>query len=417
MNSRLEPGDVKRGVAQERQLSFLRDVPFVSKTPDEAQRMMIARLERDNDDAELRYSGEAGQMTGLFPPGIDLKLEEIKLMRDQVAGFYDPHTKVMVEVRGMGVLGSGFSGDNSPKGELLYAHELTHALQDQHFGLEPMMERAKNDDDEEIALHAVMEGDATLCGLAYVSGGLDNESLDRILAQLSALDTDAYSEAQGAPIGLRVPMLFQYSQGARFVAEAWKRGGWNAVDALYRDPPQSSQQILDPSLYFDHRTPPRRIVLGGYEDTLTGWKKVEDDTFGELLLQIILERNLPPHAQELHLAERWAGDQMVILQKDNAVTLIWMVVFRDRFSARAFATTYDRILTHLKGVTYVHAFGIREDAVLIAIGAAADNFATLAPKVWQATTILSPCPPLPLPGVDTGCPVPAAPAGLLAAHR
>ncbi|MGH7842940.1 MAG: hypothetical protein ACREQD_11110, partial [Candidatus Binataceae bacterium] len=412
--SQVKPGDVRSGIAQVRQLGFLQAVPFVSKTPDEAQQMMIAKLERDNTDEELRVSGEAGQMTGLFPSGIDLKREQIKLMREQVAGFYDPHDKVMVEVRGMGVLGGAFVDHSGAGGELLYAHELTHALQDQHFGLEPMMERAKNNDDEEIALHSVMEGDATLAGLGYVAGGLTSQAADRIVAQLGALDAGAEAESDGAPLALRAPMMFQYSAGARFVAEAWKRGGWSAVDALYRDPPLSSQQIIEPSLYFDHRTLPRKVVLSGYQSQLANWKKVEDDTFGELLLKIILERNLPPHAPALSLAQGWAGDQMVILQKDGdarrsestsgaeqvslraasgtRVTLIWMIAFRDAASARAFAATYDTILVHPKGPRYAHAVEARADAVLILIGPAVADFAALAPRIWQATTIATPGP-------------------------
>jgi hypothetical protein len=398
-----------------RQLDFLQEVPFVSKTPAEAQQMMVAKLERDNSDAELRLSGEAGQMTGLFPAGMDLKREEIKLMREQVAGFYDPREKVMVEVRGMGVLGGSF-GESSARGELLYAHELTHALQDQHFKLEPMMERVKNNDDEEIALHSVMEGDASLAGLGYVAGGLTDQNTDRIVAQFSALDAGVETESDDAPVALRVPMMFQYSQGVRFVAEAWKRGGWDAVDALYRDPPLSSQQILEPSLYFDHRTPPRRITLGGYQKRLKDWKKVEDDTFGELLLKIVLERNLPPRSPAVRLAQNWAGDQMVILQKDGEITLIWMIAFCDSVSAQSFAATYDGILSRLKGPRRAHAAETQEDAVLIAIGPAADDFAVLAPSVWQTTTISTPCPDLIRPAPITGCGAPLTPA-LIAAHR
>jgi len=414
--NQIKPGDVKSGVAQVRQLDFLQDVPFVSKTPAEAQQMMIAKLERDNSDAELRLSGEAGQMTGLFPAGMDLKREEIKLMREQVAGFYDPRDKVMIEVRGMGVLGGSFTGESGPSGELLYAHELTHALQDQHFRLEPMMERVKNNDDQEIALHSLIEGDATLSGLGYVAGGLTDQSADKIVAQLSALGTGGEAEAADGPIALRVPMMFQYAQGARFVAEAWKRGGWDAVDALYRDPPLSSQQILDPSLYFDHRTPPLQIELGGYQNLLPDWKKVEDDTFGELLLKIVLERNLPPHSPAVRLAESWAGDQMVILQKDRVVTLIWMFAFRDTLSAESFAATYDGILSHLKGPRHAHAIETRADTVLVVIGPAAADFAAIAPSVWQTTTIATPCPALLRPAPIAGCGAPLT-DGLIAAHH
>jgi hypothetical protein len=389
----IAPGEVKNGVQHVRQLDFLQDVRFVSKTRDEAQQMMLAKLIRDNPDEELRVSGLAGAMTGLFSPGIDLKSEELKLMHEQVAGFYDPGEKIMVEVRGMGVLGSSFGGESAAAGDLLQAHELTHALQDQHFGLERLMDQVKNDDDEEIALHSVMEGDATLAGLAYVAGGLTDESAKSIVAHLSTLSDNLAPETDGTPLALSAPLTFQYSAGTRFVAEAWTRGGWRAVDALYHDPPRSSQQIIDPSLYFDHRTPPLPVSVGGYHAMLPDWKKAEDDTFGELLLKIILERNLPLNAPAVKLAQSWAGDQMVILKKDMRLTLIWMIAFHDPLAATAFADTYDSILTHRKGAPGEHAIEVRGTAVLVVIGPGALKFAMLAPQVWQASTLAPPSPP------------------------
>jgi hypothetical protein len=341
-------------------------------------------------------------MTGLFPTGIDLKNQELKLMHEQVAGFYDPEQKIMVEVRGMGVLGSSFGGESAGAGDLLQAHELTHALQDQHFGLGRLMDQVKNDDDEEIALHSVMEGDATLAGLAYVAGGLTDESAESIVAHLSALSDNLAPETDGTPLALSAPLTFQYSAGTRFVAEAWARGGWGAVDALYRDPPRSSQQIIDPSLYFDHRTPPLPVKVSGYQTILPDWSKAENDTFGELLLKIILERNLPLNAPAVKLAQSWAGDQMVILKKDTRLTLIWMIAFHDPLAATAFADNYDSILTHLKGGAEEHGIDVRGSVDLVVIGPGALRFGTLAPAVWQASMIAPPSPPTSTPTTRVG---------------
>lgn len=398
----VSPGEVKIGIQHVRQLDFLQDVRFVSKSRDEAQQMMLAKLVHDNPDEELRVSGLSGQMTGLFPAGIDLKNEELKLMREQVAGFYDPEQKIMVEVRGMGVLGSSYGGESASADDLLQAHELTHALQDQHFGLGRLMDGVKNDDDEEIALHSVMEGDATLAGLAYVAGGLTDESAKSIVTHLSTLSDSIEPEADGTPMALSVPLTFQYSAGTRFVAEAWRRGGWRAVDALYHDPPTSSQEIIDPSLYFDHRTPPLPVSVSGYQTILPDWTKAENDTFGELLLKIILERNLPENAPTVKLSQNWAGDQMVILKKDSRLTLIWLIAFRDPVSATAFANTYDSILTRRKGPPEERAIDVRGSVDLVVLGPGALKFAELAPKVWEASTITPPHPSAPSTGSATG---------------
>src|SRR5262249_5457001 len=148
-------------------------------------------------------------------------------------------------------------------------------------------------------------------------------------------------------LAVTIPMLFQYSGGVRFVAEAWRRGGWAAVDHLYRDPPQSSQQIIQPELYFDHPTPPLRIELSGYQELLPGWKKVDDDTYGELLLKLILQRTLPLNAPALTTLQQWAGDRIITLQKGQALTLLWLIAFHDHEAADEFAHAYSGILDHL----------------------------------------------------------------------
>jgi hypothetical protein len=378
--------NVKTGIQQTRHLNFIQGVPFVVKSPEEAQQMMLAKLARDNTDRELGIGGRAGAMTGLFPPGTDLKREEFHLMREQVAGFYDPHDKVMVEVRGKSVLGGGLAGGDAFANELLQAHELTHALQDQHFGLEQMLDRVKNNDDEEIAMHAVMEGDATLAGLGYVDGGLTEENEEEIVKHFAALPESFEPESSGTPLALSGPMMFQYSEGTRFVGEAWKRGGWAAVDELYRDPPWSSQQIIDPALYFEHRAPRLKIDIDGYESALPGWKKADDDTFGELLIRIILERNLPRHSPALLLPAAWTGDHMVALEHDGSLALIWMIVFRDEPSAREFAEAYKPVLAGLKDPANRHLVEARKNQVLVIIGPL-ENLEQVGQAVWKSSTV------------------------------
>jgi hypothetical protein len=351
--------------------------------------MMLGKLMRDNTNDELRIGGETGVMTGLFPPGTDLKAEELKLMRQQVAGFYDPHDKVMVEVRGKSVLGSTLAGRSSFSTELLQAHELTHALQDQHFGLDRILSQVKHNDDEEIAIHSVIEGDATLAGLAYVSGGMTSEEEKNIVEHFAAVPDSFEPEASGTPLALSIPLMFQYTHGTRFVAEAWERGGWAAVDALYHDPPSSSQEIMEPELYFDHRTAPLDIEVKGYEGPFAGWKKVDEDTFGELLLKIIFDRNLPATSPALKIPATWRGDRMVALEKDGVLTLVWLLAFHDQTAAHEFALDYRSILDDQKGLRHQHWIEDRGRTVLVIIGPRSARFNELAAGVWQASTISS----------------------------
>lgn len=226
---------IEAGIQDLRQLHFTQPVPLVVKSQDEAAAMMEADLMRDYTDQQLKVDAVAGALTGLYPTGIDLKAESLGLMKNQVAGFYDPHGKQMVLVEGGGNLGflngaTQFMIQRDVVGEMLLAHELTHALQDQNFNLEASLDKVKNDDDRALALKSVAEGDATLAGFAYAAGGIDDAKASMLVANLKDLPKLLAAEAPDTPLGLSAPLLFQYSEGANFVVEVYRRGGWSAVD-------------------------------------------------------------------------------------------------------------------------------------------------------------------------------------------
>jgi hypothetical protein len=385
---------IESGIQNVRQLRFKQAVPLDVKTADQAEAMMEADLMRDYTDNQLEADAVAGALTGLYPAGMDLKAQSLKLLKSQVAGFYDPRGKEMVLVEGGADLGiwnsaAQFMIQRDVAGEMLLAHELTHALQDQNFDLATRLDEVKNDDDRALALKSVAEGDATIAGFAYAAGRMDDSTPDALADSLKNLPQALAAEAPDTPQGLSAPLLFQYSDGVRFVGEAYRRGGWSAVDALYRNPPQSSHQILHPALYFDGGAPQPRIELAGYERIMSGWKKADDDSYGELLIRVILERNLGKQSNEVGLAARWTADRMIILQESRGVNVIWMIAFSDDRTASHFAVVYQTLLDRLLGDSTPHRVDTRSNAVLVVIGAGADYFDTLAPAVWNASTIES----------------------------
>jgi hypothetical protein len=386
---------IEQGIQVLRQLKFKAPVPLVVETTDEAETQMERELERDNTDAEMAAEGTAGALLGLFPAGIDLKAEELKLLRSQVAGFYDPHAHEMVLVEGSDDIGflnnaAEFVVQRDLVGEMLLAHELTHALQDQNFNLGNRLEALKDDDDRALALKSVAEGDATIAGMAYVIGTMDDATLDRITAQLDQLPKIFAQETPGTPVGLSAPLLFQYSEGVKFVAEAYRRGGWTAVDALYAKPPESSHQIIHPEAYFDNPVAPLTVSISGYQPTMPAWKEVDDFTLGELLVRVILERDLKKNstedAEQVMLAARWTGDRFVVLQDKDAISVIGIIAFTDDSAAGKFAVAYSSLLDRLLGST-AHEIDYRENAVLIVIGEAAHYMGVLGPALWRASTI------------------------------
>jgi hypothetical protein len=381
---------IEAGIQELRELKFKQPVPMVVKSRAEAEQMMEADLSRDYTDEQFEVDGIAGALVGLYPAGINLKAESLKLLKNQVAGFYDPHGKEMVLVEGADSAGFyegtlQFLVQRDIIGEMLLAHELTHALQDQNFGLEAMLDKYKNDDDRELALKSVAEGDATIAGYAYVMGRMDTAVADSLVEHLKDLPQMFAAQAGDAPEGLTAPLVFQYAEGVRFVAEAYKRGGWAAVDALYKNPPQSSHQIIHPAYYFDRPAPPIKIELDGYQKIMAGWTKADQDTYGELLLRVILERNLGRHSTDTTVAAQWTGDQMVILREGRSVSVFWMIAFDDPYNASHFAVVYETILDRLLGDSTVHRIDYRGNNVLVMIGEGANYASVLEPEIWKDT--------------------------------
>ncbi|MBV8771589.1 MAG: hypothetical protein JO166_04540 [Deltaproteobacteria bacterium] len=382
-----EAASIEATVARIRQLDFTRPVPVVVDTPDQAQQAIVAQITRDHSDEDLRIGAESGMMTGLYPPNIDLKRQTVELLRDEVIGFYNPDTKQMVVVQRAQSDASRDADRERKLSAMVFAHELTHALQDQHFAIEELLKRVKDNDDRTLALKCVAEGDATIAGFGYIAGGLHPANVELLSTQLATLPANSAVREHDVALAVIAPMLFEYSAGSRFVAEAWRRGGWVAVDQLYQRPPRSSQQIMQPDLYFDHPTPPLHIDLTGYDRLLPGWKKVDDDTYGELLLKLIFEQNLPPHAQALSILPRWAGDRIITLKKGSQLTLLWLIAFHDQTSAEEFTSAYSRILEHLSHISNPHGVATRAAAVFIAIGPGARDFAQLRDAVWKVSRV------------------------------
>ncbi len=408
---------IETGLQQIRELSFTKPVPLVVEDRVQADRDIQAQLTHDVSDEEFRIDGRAGALIGLYPAGIDLKAETLKLLDDQVAGFYDPDTKRMVLVSGTtdtGVWESAaqFAMQRDLLGEMVLAHELTHALQDQHFDLSGNLDALKDNDDRALALKSVAEGDATITGFGYVVGGMDKARLDMLVSRLSELPEVFAKEAKSAPEGLRAPLIFQYSAGVKFVAEAYRRAGYAAVDELFKNPPQSSQQILHPELYFDNPTPPARIDVVGYQTALAGWTKADENCEGELGLSVILKLAFGAGTRQVKLAEAWRGDRIVSLTRGSELSVIWLVDLSSERAASQFATAYTDALDRRLEVQIPHRVDYQSTLVLVVIGEAARAFPRMENEVFAQSKVTFPPPQRPsLLAPPARAQLPVAPPG------
>lgn len=321
-SSPLSVTQVMTDLEKMRGLPFLRNVGVERVSVAEAQEY----LSRDLDETlppekAADYQRLLGAL-GLIPPGYDLRGELAAILAEQVAGFYDPRTKRLVLVEGVALSGHAGVGSTDQDRRLVLAHELDHALTDQHFGLEARQRRWRRDGDEDrlMALSCLSEGDAVLAMILVLfhEDGLElrPESLpdaEELIAAMRSGRLGGSPKLSAAPPWVRSQLFDPYVLGTGLVVDAWKREGWEGVNALWRRPPRSTEQLLHPERRDD---PPSEIEARALPP---GWNRTLVLQLGELGLRIWLEQRLPA-AQAGRAAAGWDGDRVELLVRADATT-------------------------------------------------------------------------------------------------
>jgi hypothetical protein len=376
-------------VQELRQLNFKNQIPIVVEQRGQAASAFRRELTRRFGPLGLRVNPKPGMLTGLYAPGTDLDAQIIRMADANPTGFYDQHRMQLVLIdRGMRsgwwARLKGLFAHGNPADEMLFAHELTRALQDQYFGLDARHNGLADNDDRALALSAVAEGDSALVGYGYGDGVIDDQTVQKLPAHAQDVPRLFDLESPDISRAVRDPLIFSYTEGPRFVAEVYKHGGWEAVNALYNAPALSTRQVLDPPLYFDHSPPPPPIKIHGWARVLKGWRETGEDTYGELLIRVILSSHWDGNIAR-DLARGWRSDRMVVLQSSAATSIIWAIVMDTQVQAAAFVRAYERILQSTAPGD--HHLEWRGSAVLAIIGPAAVQSAELVPAVWRESRI------------------------------
>ena len=381
---------VRRTLPDVRGLSFRAPVPTLAMAPADIRATLAHEIDESYSPADLEHLQAVYRTLGFLAADEALRPALERIYDEEAAGFYDPRRKRLVLAdralpapRFLGLLTSLTGRD--VVGEFLLSHELTHALQDQHWSLpvtpEPMLD---GHGDRLLARHALLEGDATLAGFAYVLRGTpDRDTISWIERRLHALPADLATRYPDIPDIIRAPLAFQYDDGTAFAGWALAAGGWPAVDVAEADPPDSTEQVLHPARYFATRERPRVIRLGGTEQLESaGWTPTVEDTLGELQIRVLARRALPPeHAASV--ADGWAGDRLRALARGDALLLVWMTAWDSPDEAREFAAAMPIIVP-------ADRVERREDQVLVlaeSAGAGAVDLDALAARVWRASDI------------------------------
>jgi hypothetical protein len=236
--------------------------------------------------------------------GKELVPKLLALYESQVLAFYDAQSHTYYSIKQLPKLPEAAAKLADPKmlEEMVMVHELTHALQDQHFKLGEKETALMHDTDANLAYHSVLEGEAVLVMIANVlkKSGLDLDEVVKDDAMLGLVTSAAQSDQMidaSTPKYFAEMLKFPYLDGLKFVVQAYRRGGWKELDRVHADPPRTTREILHPDEYFTRSFKPRPF------DTKTPAGAISAEHLGEFHWRFLLGAEN---------ARGWVNDRVVV---------------------------------------------------------------------------------------------------------
>ena len=318
--------EVLRETSEIRNLPVLRPVRSGAQSRAEIERMLLRRLDEDQGPEEMRAGELAAKKFGLLPADFRLRPFLVALLTEQILGYYDPRTQQFY-------LADWIELDGQRP---VMAHELAHALQDQHFDLRRFERWPDGDADAELAAHALIEGDATLAMMIYLT-----RDFKRAAGMIRSV-SPATPQLDRAPRALRESLAFPYDKGQEWATQLYRRGGWAAVSAAYKELPQSTEQILHFEKYLA-REAPAKVELADLSASLgAGWRRIDSDVNGEWGYYLVLDQFLKDDKRSRAAAAGWAGDRYALYEhaRTGATALAHVTVWDTEQDAEEFFAAY-----------------------------------------------------------------------------
>ena len=313
--------DVPR-VEQALGLEFKHPPKLEVRTRDQVRQFVLAQLDDSVTQRELMGKEAAYKALGLIPEKTNVRQLLLDLYTEQILGYYDPRTDVLYVVRG------------APEeyANITIMHELVHALQAQYVNLDSL-QRVIGDDDRQMAVQAVIEGQATFEQLGVMLGGRANiaASLPGGWENMGDVIRQSYSAQpvfSAAPIVLREELLFPYVNGMYFVKRFREH---REGKQPFADVPQSTEQVMHESAYFGAtRDEPTRVTLPAVPN------RVYENNFGEFGTRLVLYE----HTRDREVAARgamgWDGDRYVVVRTPSGNGIAWVTVWDSALDAAEF---------------------------------------------------------------------------------
>lgn len=337
-------------------------------TRDAVRKYLESKLKNGKDAKRMLRSAIVLKKFGLLPQNFDLGPFMVELLKEQIAGYYDSKTKTVYLLNWI---------DPAVQKPVL-AHELMHALQDQHVNLQKWGDKTLESishnvtqdnrhirhDEDDTARQAVLEGQAMVTYIDYALSPrhvtiADNPNF--MLAHLKDITSDSDNSPimDSAPRVLRESLLFPYSAGLRFEIELIRDlGKHGAFAGALDNPPSTSYQIMHPEAYEAH-TPMPVLTMPNVHPLLDhDYKPYDIGVMGDLDVRMLLQLTTSDDAAN-HIASQWDGGIYYVVQKKHAqdksstasVALFYLSRWKTPAAAQLFAKNYEIEI----GKKYPHA--------------------------------------------------------------
>ena len=327
-------------VAGLRGLAAKSPVPCAVESRAEVEEFLRSTIARRLPPQKLEHEQAVYRAVGVVPDDYDYPAGLLGLYMSQIGGYYDPEEKRFIMADWM----------PAHMQSIIARHELTHALQDQHYSLESFIDPKMESGDELLAHSSLIEGDATAVMLDIERGikgmaPLSSERSVKAYMEGQARSMSGASDLRRTPHALKELVLFPYTHGLRFVHELMRRDGYREVDRAFVKPPRSTREILHERDFIERRfslTIPEVHELRGAP---AGGGASYTDTLGEFLIRAVLESHAETRGDATRAAQGWIGDRVALFPPVNGEAVVsWTSAWESENDAREFALAYRKLL-------------------------------------------------------------------------
>ena len=294
------------------------------RTREQVKDFLLKQFDAATPAAQLAGEEKAYKLLGLIPDTMNLRAFFLRVLSEQIVGYYDPKAKTLYVVDG---------ADEQIVG-ITITHELVHALQDQYVNLDSI-QKSGADNDRLAAAQALIEGEAQFEQVSIMLGGPDQiearlpGAWDRVREEIRNRQGEMPVFAT-APMVIQESLLFPYLSGAEFVRRVKEKRG--SVD-LFRDIPRSTEQILHPPTFL--ASPPDEpvaVVLPAPR----GVTKTYENDMGEFGTRLVVYAYLRDPETAQRAAAGWDGDRFMVVERGSERGFVWAIAWDSPVDAAEF---------------------------------------------------------------------------------